>query len=116
MSIKVAVVGNGYWGKNLVRNFLELGALRTICDYNPCVEASMREKYSQISICREYSDVLTDEGVDAIALATPAAIHYEMAKRALQAGKDVFATDTGIYYQALAAAQGDIARQLAGAD
>jgi len=90
MSVNIAVVGNGYWGKNLVRNFLELGALRTICDDNPQVEASIREKYPQIVMCREFSDVLTDEGIDAVVLATPAAIHYEMAKRALLAGKDVF--------------------------
>jgi len=90
MSLKVAVVGNGYWGKNLVRNFFELGALRTVCDDSPLVEANVREKYPQLAFCRNYSEVLSDESVNAVVLATPAALHFDMARRAILAGKDVF--------------------------
>jgi UDP-2-acetamido-3-amino-2,3-dideoxy-glucuronate N-acetyltransferase len=90
VSMNVAVVGNGYWGKNLVRNFFELGALRTVCDGNPLVEANVRERHPQLTFCRDYSEVLADESIHAVVLATPAALHFDMAKRALQAGKDVF--------------------------
>ena len=58
--MNIAVIGNGYWGKNLVRNFFELGALRTVCDGSPLVEANVREKYPQIVFCRDYSEVLSD--------------------------------------------------------
>ena len=86
----VAVVGNGYWGKNLVRNFYELGALRIVCDSNPHVEANLREKYHDVAFSHDYSEVLANDNIDAVVLATPAALHYEMATRVLQAGKDVF--------------------------
>ena len=88
--IRVAVVGVGYWGKNLVRNFHELGALEVLCDTEGSVEASCKNKYAGVRFSREFSEVLSDLSVDAIALATPAATHYQMAKAALEAGKDVF--------------------------
>jgi UDP-2-acetamido-3-amino-2,3-dideoxy-glucuronate N-acetyltransferase len=59
-NIKVAVVGMGYWGKNLVRNFHELGALATICDSDTAVERSQAEKYSNVSFCTDYHAVLAD--------------------------------------------------------
>jgi UDP-2-acetamido-3-amino-2,3-dideoxy-glucuronate N-acetyltransferase len=90
MSSQVAVVGNGYWGRNLVRNFQELGALGTICDENPAAEAAAREKYPAIPFRRDYAEVLADPTIQAVVLATPAAAHYAMARRALLAGKDVF--------------------------
>ncbi len=88
--VKVAVVGSGYWGKNLVRNFHELGALGTICDPNPMVEASTREKYPSVAYAREYAAVLADSAISAVVLATPAKQHFSMAKQALEGGKDVF--------------------------
>jgi UDP-2-acetamido-3-amino-2,3-dideoxy-glucuronate N-acetyltransferase len=86
----VAVVGNGYWGKNLVRNVFDLGALHTVCDDNPLVEADIRAKYPQVAYRRDFADVLLDEAIRGVVLATPAVMHYDMAKRALLAGKDVF--------------------------
>jgi UDP-2-acetamido-3-amino-2,3-dideoxy-glucuronate N-acetyltransferase len=90
MTIKVAVAGMGYWGKNLVRNFYELGALSVICDSDASVEASCKNEYSNVRFCREFSSVLADPAITAVALATPAVSHYEMAKAALEAGKDVY--------------------------
>lgn len=86
----VAVVGIGYWGKNLVRNFGDLGALGALCDTEEAVEASYREKYRDIRFYREFDDVLTDAGISAVVLATPAVTHFKLAKRAMEAGKDVF--------------------------
>ena len=85
----VAVVGVGYWGKNLVRNFDDLGALAALCDAEESVEANYRRQYADVRFHREFAAVLSDSTVTAVALATPAVTHYEMAKAALTAGKDV---------------------------
>src|SRR5438552_8033086 len=86
---KVAVVGVGYWGKNLVRNFYERGALAMLCDADGSVEGRYRQQYASVSFCRDFRSVLADRSVAAVALATPAVTHYEMARAALEAGKDV---------------------------
>jgi UDP-2-acetamido-3-amino-2,3-dideoxy-glucuronate N-acetyltransferase len=88
----IAVVGSGYWGKNLVRNFHDLGALIAICDKDSGVLENFKEKYKGISTT-ENLDYLLDESVfqiDAVAIATPAATHYNLAKKCLLAGKHVF--------------------------
>jgi UDP-2-acetamido-3-amino-2,3-dideoxy-glucuronate N-acetyltransferase len=90
MQPKLAVVGTGYWGKNLVRNFHRLNALAALCDPSPLAEANMCEKYPGIPYYRDYADVLANPNIDAVVLATPAAAHFVMAKQALEAGKDVF--------------------------
>src|SRR3989441_1160794 len=87
--VNVAVVGVGYWGKNLVRNFHDLGALTLLCDEQGSVEASCKSDYENVSFCRDFRAVLSDPTIDAVALATPAVTHYEMARAALEAGKDV---------------------------
>src|SRR5215470_3165115 len=86
---KIAVVGVGYWGKNLVRNFYELGALGALCDTNAELEEDYKKKYKDVKFCRNYQQVLADPNIQAVALATPAVTHYELAKAALEAGKDV---------------------------
>lgn len=88
-SARVAVVGIGYWGKNLVRNFHELGALEILCDEDPSVEAIYKGRYEGIRFESDYAKLLSDPSVDAVVLATPAVMHYKMAKAALEAGKDV---------------------------
>jgi UDP-2-acetamido-3-amino-2,3-dideoxy-glucuronate N-acetyltransferase len=85
----VAVVGVGYWGKNLVRNFHELGALASLCDAQENVEAKYRQQYPELKFYREFDDVLGDPSVTAVALATPAVTHHQMARATLKAGKDV---------------------------
>src|SRR6266702_697248 len=86
---RVAVVGVGYWGKNLVRNFHELGALTALCDADRSVEVAYKRSYGDMKFYTEYRDVLSDDSIDAVALATPAVTHFEMAKAALEAGKDI---------------------------
>jgi len=85
----VAVVGVGYWGKNLVRNFHELGSLAALCDEDESVAKRCRSEYAAVSFCTDFSAVLSDPSIAAVALATPATTHYEMVKAALEAGKDV---------------------------
>jgi UDP-2-acetamido-3-amino-2,3-dideoxy-glucuronate N-acetyltransferase len=90
MSIKVAVVGNGYWGKNLVRNFHELGALAKVCDSTPTLLQDARLKYPSIECCSDYSELLHDDSIRGIVIAAPATCHYTMGRSAILAGKDVF--------------------------
>lgn len=86
---RVAVVGAGYWGKNLVRNFATLGGLAMVCDTNKEALERTALAYPGVKIEADYLAVLADPEIDAIALATPAASHYAMALAAMQAGKDV---------------------------
>jgi len=86
----IAVAGCGYWGKNLVRNFAELRALRTICDANPEILKEFASRYPEVNTESDYNTVLKDDRVRGVVIATPAARHYEMGKAAILAGKDVF--------------------------
>ncbi|MFY4730526.1 Gfo/Idh/MocA family oxidoreductase, partial [Nitrospira sp. BLG_2] len=86
----VAVVGAGYWGKNLVRNYAEVGALHTICDARLEALAALRKSFPDARYCSQFKDVLADPEVRAVVIALPAESHYEFAAKALRAGKDVF--------------------------
>ena len=90
MNVNLAVVGMGYWGRNLVRNFHELGALGVVCDSNSAIEATLKERYEKVEYCREYAAVLANPEILGVALATPAVTHFDLAKAALEAGKDVY--------------------------
>jgi UDP-2-acetamido-3-amino-2,3-dideoxy-glucuronate N-acetyltransferase len=87
--VNVAVIGCGYWGKNLVRNFHELGSLQTICDLDSDRVREMAAKYG-VSYVHDFEAVFADPAIHAVAIAAPAVRHFELAKKALQAGKDVF--------------------------
>lgn len=85
----VAVVGSGYWGKNLVRMFHELGALRTVCDTEPDVLEHIQSKYA-VRTTQFFDDLLLDPSIDAVVIAAPAVLHCDLARRAILDGKDVF--------------------------
>lgn len=87
---KVAVVGCGYWGTNLVRNHHELGSLWAICDTNQDVLDGFAGKYSEVLCVANYQQLLEKSELDAVVLAAPAAMHFSLAREALTAGKDVF--------------------------
>lgn len=86
----IAVVGAGHWGKNLVRNFYELGALKTVCDVSAERCDELARKYPGMHTERDYRHVLNDPGIRGVVLATPAPTHFELARQALASGKDVF--------------------------
>lgn len=88
-TVRVGVVGCGYWGRNLVRNFHELGALAAVCDVDSGNLEQMRRTYPVFATSR-YDELLARPEVQAIVIASPAACHFQMAKQALSAGKDVF--------------------------
>ncbi len=86
----VAVIGCGYWGKNLVRNFKELGALHSICDMTEQGRATARQLAPECTVTEHLEDVLCNEQISGIVIATPAETHFAIAQRCLLAGKDVF--------------------------
>ncbi len=86
----IAVVGCGYWGKNLVRNFAELGVLHTICDANTKILEQSASRNPGVNTETEYQHALQDKEIEGVVIATPAVLHYSMAKQALLSGKDVF--------------------------
>ena len=86
----VAVIGAGYWGKNLVRNYFELGALHTVCDTRTEVLSAMQKNFPDVKFSSKFEDVLADNTVKAVVIALPAECHYEYTAKALRAGKDVF--------------------------
>ena len=84
----IAVAGCGYWGKNLVRNFAEIGSLAAVCDNNPDLANAMSVQHN-VPV-QTWDGVLADPAISGVAIAAPAALHYTLAKQALLAGKDVF--------------------------
>ncbi len=86
---QVAVIGCGYWGKNLVRNFRDLGSLAMVCDYSEVGRQTASQLAPAARVVATLEEVLASD-VRAVAIATPAETHHEVARSALRAGKDVF--------------------------
>jgi UDP-2-acetamido-3-amino-2,3-dideoxy-glucuronate N-acetyltransferase len=90
MAQSIAVIGSGYWGKNLVRIFSQLGALQCVCDTDQARLDSLRFDGKPPRFATRLADALTDPGIRAVAVATPAVSHYDIVRQCLEAGKDVF--------------------------
>jgi len=88
--MKIAVIGCGYWGKNLVRNFNELGVLHTVCDLTPQGRATAQEIAPNAHIVADIGEAINNPAVQGVVIATPAETHFTVVQQALQAGKDVF--------------------------
>jgi predicted dehydrogenase len=86
---KVGLTGLGYWGPNLARNFDELAELTWLCDLSDEQRSRFAGRYPQARLTADFDELLADDSVDAVVLATPVVTHYELAKRALEAGKHV---------------------------
>jgi UDP-2-acetamido-3-amino-2,3-dideoxy-glucuronate N-acetyltransferase len=88
--LKIAHVGAGYWGKNILRNLFALEALHVICDVNPETLATFQKLYPKVKCTTDYHEILRDGSIAAVTIATPAATHFSLVREALLAGKDVF--------------------------
>jgi len=86
----IAVVGAGYWGRNIIRNFAELGVLHTICDSSEGTLSQYSSLSTDLRCTTEFGSVLRDPYIDGVVIATPASTHYSLTLQALKAGKDVF--------------------------
>lgn len=90
--LNIAVVGYGYWGPNLVRNFSELNTARvhTVVDLNPDTLALVNKRYPATKTTTDFQEMLRDPEIDAVAIATPVNSHFSLAMAALKAGKHVW--------------------------
>ena len=86
---RVGVAGLGYWGPNLVRNFDEIAELAWICDLDNDLRNRFASRYTQARATADFAEMLADESLDAVVVATPVPTHYALAKQALEAGKHV---------------------------
>src|SRR5690348_5261097 len=85
----LALIGAGYWGKNLARNFNALGVLHTICDASDATLDSFNDGFQGVAKSVDFDKVLKNPEIKRVVIAAPAALHHELAKAALLAGKDV---------------------------
>ncbi len=89
-NIKIGLIGAGYWGKNLLRNFNNLGVLHTVCELDESIIEERKKDYPDLNYVNDMNKVIKDPEISGIAIATPAVTHYKIAKEALLNGKDVF--------------------------
>ena len=87
---KVAVIGCGNWGKNLVRNFAHLGALGVVCDADSRRLQHIRHEHPGTTISDHFESVLNNQDIRAVVIATPSDSHFLLAKQSLLAGKHVY--------------------------
>ncbi len=90
--VKLGVVGYGYWGPNIVRNFSnsDNGRVSMVCDCNAAALSRVRKNFPQTALTTDYEDIISSGDVDAVAIITPVSSHFDLAKKALQNGKHIF--------------------------
>jgi UDP-2-acetamido-3-amino-2,3-dideoxy-glucuronate N-acetyltransferase len=88
--VKIGLVGCGYWGRNIARNLHQLGLLGAVCDPSEKVLSATRGQYPSARVTPVLQELLSAREIDAVAIATPAALHASTVRAALLAGKDVF--------------------------
>jgi len=90
--LNIGVIGYGYWGPNIVRNFNGIDSARVVslCDLNDGVLGKAKKLYPALSTTTDPSDVLSSKDIDAVAIITPVFTHFDLAKKALENGKHVF--------------------------
>ena len=90
--IRLAVMGGGYWGRNLVRNFSALEGVEVtlLCDLNEETSRECRELYPGLETCTDHGRIFQNDGIDGVAVVTPPSLHYQPAKEALAGGKHTF--------------------------
>jgi UDP-2-acetamido-3-amino-2,3-dideoxy-glucuronate N-acetyltransferase len=88
--MKLAIIGGGYWGKNLIREFNKTGCLDTICEVNDILIEQYKKDYPHLNITKNWGEILENNSISALCIALPAEMHYKFAKDALLANKDVY--------------------------
>lgn len=90
--LKIGVIGYGYWGTNIVRNFHQCSGSRVemVCDKNAKMLQRLNQTYPNMRTTTDCMDIINDGQIDAVAVVTPVWAHYELAKKALTNGKHVF--------------------------
>jgi predicted dehydrogenase len=91
-SITIGIVGLGYWGPNLLRNFIQIDGckVKVCCDLNADNLKRAKSQYPDINVTKDYSSLLHDQEIQAVVIATSAITHYDLGKQAILAGKHIF--------------------------
>ena len=91
-TLNIGVIGYGYWGPNVVRNFYNAtnAAVTCVCDLNPKSLQRVRRNYPSMAVTTDPDDILTSPEIDAVAIVTPISHHFSLAKKALENGKHIF--------------------------
>ena len=87
---KIAVVGFGMWGKNIVRNFYNLNVLDIVCDLDEEVHKTIQEQFPGVRVTKDFNDIINDESITGVAIVTPSHTHFKLVKAMLEAGKNVY--------------------------
>ena len=87
---RVAVIGCGVWGRNIVRNFYNLGVLDTVCDIDEENRKKVLEQYSGVKVTKDFNEIINNPEITAVAVVTPSHTHYKMVHAMLDAGKNVY--------------------------
>jgi UDP-2-acetamido-3-amino-2,3-dideoxy-glucuronate N-acetyltransferase len=87
---RIALIGAGYWGRNLVRNFHQIGVLRLICDKSEMVLAQFKGLNPGVELSPSFNEVFSRKDIQGVVIATPAETHFSMVREALLSGKHVF--------------------------
>ncbi len=90
MSQKVAVIGCGVWGRNIVRNFYNLNVLDTVCDIDEENLKKVTEQYSGVKVTKDFHEIISNPEITGVCVVTPSHTHYKMVKAMLEAGKNVY--------------------------
>ncbi len=88
--VSVAVIGAGYWGKNIIRVMYELHCLVAVCDTNLQAIEDACQHMNDVHRVQNFDDVINNSAIDAVMIATPSSQHFALASKAIRAGKDVF--------------------------
>lgn len=90
--LNIGVIGYGYWGPNIVRNFNSVDGARVVkvCDINQDALKKARKVYPSLEVTTDYNEIISSKDIDVVAVVTPVCTHFEISKKALQNGKNVF--------------------------
>ena len=87
---KIAVIGCGVWGRNIVRNFYNLNVLDIVCDLDESNLEKVKEQYPGVKVTKDFNDIINNEEITSVAVVTPSHTHYKVVKAVLEAGKNVY--------------------------
>lgn len=87
---RIAVIGCGVWGRNIVRNFYNLNVLEIVCDLDESNLQKVREQYEGVKTTNDFNDIINNPNITAVAVVTPSHTHYKLVKAMLEAGKNVY--------------------------
>ena len=87
---KIAVIGCGVWGRNIVRNFYNLNVLDTVCDIDQENLNKVTQEYPNVNVTKDFNEIINNPEITGVAVVTPSHMHYKVVKEMLLAGKNVY--------------------------